>query len=76
MRSFANVPFPSRHSWPRPPGSRRTAGRAAAGLAAVAAVSLIAACGSSGGSTSSTSSKSAAPAASGGATLEAGASCK
>ncbi len=70
------MPFPSPHSWPRPPGSRRTAGRAAAGLAAVAAVSLIAACGSSGGSTSASSSKSAAPAASGGATLEAGASCK
>jgi multiple sugar transport system substrate-binding protein len=70
------MPFPSRHSWPRPPGSRRTAGRAVAGLAAVAAVSLIAACGSSGGGTSATSTKSAAPAASGGATLEAGASCK
>ena len=76
MRSFAKVPFPSRHSWPRPPGPRRTAGRAAAGLAAAAAVSLLAACGSSGGSTSSSSTKSAAPAASGGATLEAGASCK
>src|SRR5580704_10732329 len=76
MRSFAKMPSPSRHSWPRPPGSRRTAGRAAAGLAAVAAVSLIAACGSSGSSTSASSTKSAAPAASGGATLEAGGSCK
>ncbi len=71
------MPLPSAHSWPRPPGSRRTAGRAAAGLAAMAAVALLAACGSSGGSsTSASSSKSAAPAASGGATLEAGASCK
>ena len=69
------MPFTSRPSWPRPPGTRRIAGRATAGLAGAAAITLLAACGGSSGSSAAPAGSSSAGA-SASATLEAGASCK
>src|SRR3984885_1448925 len=74
LRSSAKMPSTSRFSWPHPPGTRRTAGRAATGLAGAAALCVLAACGGSSGAPAAAGSSSAS--ASSSATLEAGASCK
>jgi len=70
------MPPTSRPTWPRPPGTRRIAGRATAGLAGAAAVALLAACGGSSGGGSAAPAGSSSASASSSATLEAGASCK
>jgi len=70
------MPPTSRPTWPRPPGTRRIAGRATAGLAGAAAIALLAACGGSSGGGSAAPAGSSSASASSSATLEAGASCK
>jgi multiple sugar transport system substrate-binding protein len=70
------MPPTSRSTWPRPPGTRRIAGRATAGLAGAAAIVLLAACGGSSGGGSAAPAGSSSASASSSATLEAGASCK